>query len=110
MRQWHHMRDGCAHPTPVSLDRGSSHASGGMGLTPSHPYTPSRASQNLPHDVTWVGPPRDEIQARAETQRASSAGTPRMRSDTYDSTVPNMVEWPSMWRPKPPSAFWWLVR
>ena len=53
----------------------------------------------------------DDVRRRQElANRASDAATRRMRSDTYDSTVPNMVEWPSMWRPKPPSAFWWLVR
>lgn len=40
---------------------GSSHISGVRGFMPSQEYTPSTASQNLPHDVIDTAPPREWI-------------------------------------------------
>ncbi len=61
MRQWHQKRPGCMSPMPVHLECGSSHISGGSGFCPSHWYTPSVDSQNLPQDVMYVAPPREWI-------------------------------------------------
>ncbi len=42
---------------PVHLENGSSHISGLSGFCPSHSYTPSTLSQNLPQEVMYVAPP-----------------------------------------------------
>ena len=61
MRQWHQKRPGCMSPMPVHLECGRSHISGGSEFCPSHWYTPSVDSQNLPQDVMYVAPPREWI-------------------------------------------------
>ena len=76
---------------------GRHHISGGMGFSPSHSYTPSSASQNLPHDGVPTTPhSRAPIHSSAARHASSERGAPSSRMLTYDSTVPNMVEWPSM--------------
>ena len=80
MRQWHQKRHGCS-----GNQLGSSHSSGGSGFTPSQLYTPSAASQNLPHDGMNVAPPLVVIHSRAATASRLFAGVPCNNNSSNNS-------------------------
>ena len=50
------------------------------------------------------------LQDRSVRQQQLRRRVPPLRFMAHLSAVPNIVEWPSMCRPKPPSGFWWLRR
>src|SRR5690242_2456537 len=75
IRMWIHQRHGA-----IGTQSGSSHSSGGTGLTISHSRTPSTLSQNLAQCGPLSAPPSFHSVLRAFCIRGSSASTPSIRS------------------------------